>query len=263
MKRIIIITGLAVIGLAPDKAHAQWIVEDPAAIAQSATQHLAEVAKFKEMIDNQLDQINLLTSQLNEVTAYVDAFGDPSSLLSITGADQIISQLRLPSSGQLLGDLQRASSGATSLTNTGGGLYRPIESIHISGVEVPRHEELYRKYGALEDTETNYRTVHEESADRIKTLKEDISDTTRALQSATTDAEVQKLQGTLASQNAQLTALQGDVQNAATQVLVQDALNRNDEEKQEQARREKDAAEWGVINRDFDRVLTIPNRNAR
>lgn len=89
------------------------------------------------------------------------------------------------------------------------------------------------------------------------------SETTRALQSATTDAEVQKLQGTLASQNAQLTALQGDVQNAATQVLVQDALNRNDEEKQEQARREKDAAEWGVINRDFDRVLTIPNRNAR
>lgn len=258
MKRIIIITGLAVIGLAPDKANAQWIVEDPAAIAQSATQHLAEIAKYKEMIDNQLDQINLLTSQLDQITAYVDAFGDPSSLLNITGADQIISQLRLPSSGQLLGDLQRASSGATSLTNTGGGLYRPIDSINISGVEVPRHEELYRKYGALEDTETNYRTVHEESADRIKTLKEDISDTTRALQSATTDAEVQKLQGTLASQNAQLTALQGDVQNAATQVLVQDALNRNDEEKQEQARREKDAAEWGITNKQFDQLLTLP-----
>ncbi|MGC4015091.1 MAG: type IV secretion system protein [Luteolibacter sp.] len=258
MKRIIIITGLAMIGLSPDKAKAQWIVEDPAAIAQSATEHLAEIAKFKEMIDKQVKQIDLLTSQLDQITAYVDAFGDPSSLLNITGTDKIISQLRLPSSGQLLGDLQRASSGATSLTNTSGGLFRSIESINISGVEVPRHEELYRKYGALEDTETNYRTVHEESADRIKTLKEDISDTTRALQSATTDAEVQKLQGTLASQNAQLTALQGDVQNAATQVLVQDALNRNDEEKQEQARREKDAAEWGITNKQFDQLLTLP-----
>ena len=210
------------------------------------------------MIDKQVEQIDLLTSQLNQVTAYVDAFGDPSSLLNITGADKIISQLRLPSSGQLLGDLQRASSGATSLTNTSGGVYRPIESIHINGVEVPRHDELYRKYGALEDTETNYRTVHEESADRIKTLKEDISDTTRALQSATTDAEVQKLQGTLASQNAQLTALQGDVQNAATQVLVQDALNRNDEEKQAQAQREKDAAEWGITTKQFDKLMTLP-----
>ena len=130
-------------------------------------------------------------------------------------------------------------------------------------MEVPRHEELYRKYGALEDTERNYRTVHEESAARLQSLRDDIADTTATLQSATTDAEVQKLQGTLASQNAQLAALQGEVQHAATQVLVQDAHNRNDAEKQEQARREKDAAEWGVINRDFDRILTIPNRNAR
>lgn len=249
---------LCAAAMLPLSAHAQFIVEDPAAIAQSATEHLAEIAKFKEMIDKQVEQIDLLTSQLDQITAYVDAFGDPSSLLNITGADKIISQLRLPSSGQLLGDLQRASSGATSLTNTSGGLFRSIESININGVEVPRHEELYRKYGALEDTETNYRTVHEESADRIKTLKENISDTTRALQSATTDAEVQKLQGTLASQNAQLTALQGDVQSAATQVLVQDALNRNDEEKQEQARREKDAAEWGITNKQFDQLLTLP-----
>lgn len=247
----------------PLSARAQFIVNDPVAVAQSAVQHTIELAQYVEMVSNQVEQINLLTSQLSEVTAYVEAFGDPSSLLSITGADQIIGQLRLPSSGQLLGDLQRASSGATSLTNTSGGLFRPIESIDISGVQIPRHEELYRKYGALEDTESNYRTVHEESADRIKTLKENISETTRALQSATTDAEVQKLQGTLASQNAQLAALQGDVQNAATQVLVQDALNRNDAEKQEEAEREKNAAEWGVINREMDRMLTIPNRNAR
>src|SRR5690606_19790792 len=142
--------------------------------------------------------------QLNEVTAYVDAFGDPSSLLSITGADQVIDQLRLPSAGQLLGDLQRSSSGAASLTNTGGGVYRPIESMEVSGVEIPRHDELYRKYGALEDTEANFRTVHEESSTRIRDLKESIGETPTALQSATTDAEVQKLQGTLASQNAQL-----------------------------------------------------------
>ena len=48
-----------------------------------------------------------------------------------------------------------------------------------------------------------------------------------------------------------------------TQVLVQDALNRNDAEKQAEAKREKDAAEWGIINKDFDRLLTIPSRNAR
>ncbi|MBX3742569.1 MAG: hypothetical protein KF712_16400 [Akkermansiaceae bacterium] len=255
-----IIFGAAIV---PFSAHAQFIVNDPIAVAQGAVQHATELAQYVEMVSNQVEQIGLLTSQLEQVTAYTDAFGDPSSLLNITGADQVINQLKLPSSGQLLGNLQQSASGATSLTNHANGLFRPIESISFSGVEVPRNDELYRKYGALENTTANYQTVHEESAERIVTLKENISETTAALQTATTDAEVQKLQGTLASQNAQLASLQGDVQNAATQVLVQDAMNRNDALKQEEARREKDAAEWGVTNKEFDKVLTIPSSTAR
>ena len=263
MKTTILRLVLCIAALLPVTGYSQFIVEDPAAIAQSATQHSIDLAKYVEMVGKQVEQINLFSSQLQQVTAYTKAVGDPSSLLKITGADQVIGQLQLPSTGKLLGQLQRSSSGTTSLTNTSGGQYRPIENIEINGVEIPRNEELYRKYGALEDTETNYRTVHEESAARIQTLKENISDTTTALQSATTDAEVQKLQGTLASQNAQLTALQGEVQNAAVQVIVQDALNRNDAEKQKQAEREKSAAEWGITNKNFDKILTIPSSNAR
>lgn len=52
MKRIIIITGLAAIGLASDKANAQFIVEDPVAIAQSAIQHTIELAQYVEMVSN-------------------------------------------------------------------------------------------------------------------------------------------------------------------------------------------------------------------
>ena len=77
----------------PLSAHAQFIVNDPVAVAQSAVQHTIELAQYVEMVSNQVEQINLLTSQLSEVTAYVEAFGDPSSLLSITGADQIIGQI--------------------------------------------------------------------------------------------------------------------------------------------------------------------------
>lgn len=254
---------LCLAALWPVAGHAQVIVEDPGAIAQSAVQHAIEVGKYVEMISNQVEQINLLTSQLQQVTAYVEAFGDPASLLQITGADAIAGQLKQASKGQLLGDLQQAASGGESLRNTANGLYRPIENITIHGVEVPRSEDLYKKFGALENTTANYQTVHEESAGRIQSLKQDIGGTVTALQSATTDAEVQKLQGVLASQNAQLSALQAEVQHAASEVIVQDAMNRNDAEKQEQAQREKDAAEWGVANRQFDQLLTIPQNLGR
>ncbi|MFT3992221.1 MAG: hypothetical protein QM680_12510 [Luteolibacter sp.] len=246
----------------PLSARAQFIVNDPVAVAQSAVQHATELAEYVEMASNQVEQISLLTSQLNEAAAQTKALGDPASLLKITGADEVIGRLKLPSIGQLPGDLQKSASGSKSLTNTGDGLFRPIENISINGVEVPRNGELYRKYGALEETQSNYQAVREESDKRISGLKEDIGETTAALQAATTDAEVQKLQGTLASQNAELVSLQDEADRAATQVLVQDALNRNDAEKQAEARREQNAAEWGVINKELDKVLTIPNRNA-
>ncbi len=258
MKRIILIAGLAVIGLAPHKTNAQVIVEDPAAIAQNAVQHAIDLAKYVEMISKQVEQINLLTSQLQQITAYVNAFGDPASLLQITGADNIISQLQQQPIGQLLGQLQETASGVQSLQNNANGLYRSIENISISGVEVPRAESLYRKFGALENTVDNFQTVHEQAQGRIQALKSEISTTTTSLQAATTDAQVQKLQGVLASQRAELAALQAEVQQAASQVTVQDTLNRNDEEKQEQAQREKDAAEWGIINKQFDKLMTLP-----
>lgn len=258
MKRIILIAGLAVIGLAPHKTNAQVIVEDPAAIAQNAVQHAIDLAKYVEMISKQVEQINLLTSQLQQITAYVNAFGDPASLLQITGADNIISQLQQQPIGQLLGQLQETASGVQSLQNNANGLYRRIENISISGVEVPRAESLYRKFGALENTVDNFQTVHEQAQGRIQSLKREISTTTTSLQAATTDAQVQKLQGVLASQRAELAALQAEVQQAASQVTVQDTLNRNDEEKQEQAQREKDAAEWGLINKQFDELMTLP-----
>lgn len=263
MKRIILITSLAAISLAPHKTNAQVVVEDPIAIAQSATQHAIDLAKYVEMISNQVEQINLLTSQLQQVTAYVEAFGDPAVLLQITGADNIISQLQQQPIGQLLGQLQETASGVQSLHNNANGLYRSIENISISGVEVPRSESLYRKFGALENTADNFQTVHEQAQGRIQSLKREISSTTTALQAATTDAQVQKLQGVLASQRSELTALQAEVQQAASQVTVQDTLNRNDEEKQDQARREKDAAEWGITTKQFDELMTLPDLSTR
>ncbi|HRX55904.1 MAG TPA: hypothetical protein P5016_15420, partial [Verrucomicrobiales bacterium] len=127
MKPIILIAGLAVIGLAPHKTNAQVIVEDPAAIAQNAVQHAIDLGKYVEMISKQVEQINLLTSQLQQITAYVNAFGDPAALLQITGADNIISQLQQQPIGQLLGQLQETASGVQSLQNNANGLYRRIE----------------------------------------------------------------------------------------------------------------------------------------
>ena len=77
---------------------AQVVVIDPTSIAHNQANHIVDLAKYVEMVNNQLKQITTMTQELQQVTAYVKAFGDPSSLLNITGANHLISsQSRLTS----------------------------------------------------------------------------------------------------------------------------------------------------------------------
>jgi hypothetical protein len=84
-------------------ARAQLIVEDVASIAQDAVDQIVDLAKYVEMVNNQVQQINTMTQELQQVTAYVQAYGDPSQLLNIIGANELIDSLQQSGIGQTLG----------------------------------------------------------------------------------------------------------------------------------------------------------------
>jgi len=54
-------------------ARAQWIVYDPANTVQSVINTAKEIAKYIEMINNKVQQIQTLTDQLNEFRHYETA----------------------------------------------------------------------------------------------------------------------------------------------------------------------------------------------
>jgi len=77
--------------------------------------HAEDIAKTVQMINNQVQQINTLTQQLQQIQSYVKAFGDPSKLVQITGADSLVSSLKSSGVGQTIGQLQQAASGVAAL----------------------------------------------------------------------------------------------------------------------------------------------------
>src|SRR5262245_835133 len=58
-----------------------WIVFDPTSYQQQIVSTAQEVAKFTEMIGNQVKQLKELRDQVSTLQRYVDLFGDPSSVL--------------------------------------------------------------------------------------------------------------------------------------------------------------------------------------
>ena len=263
MKNIAVRLLCVIVILVGGQIRAQVIVEDPVSIAQDAMNQVMNLGQYVEMVSNQVQQITTMTQQLEQIQAYTKAVGDPAQILNVSGAGDLAASLRQQNIGKGIAELQSAASGTDSIAYDGNGLYQSIEPIRIGGVELQRNTNLYRKYGAVENAAANYSETYNAAEQRSQEMRQSLARTTEALQSASSDAETQKLQGVIAAQAAQLEELKGQVSTAASNVLVQDAQNRNDAEKQEQARIEADSAEWGRANSDFDAVLQLPKRGTK
>src|SRR6266511_1399526 len=108
MKKFIAIT-LVAIGFATS-ARAQWVVYDPTLHTQSILNTAQEIAKYVEMINNQVQQIQTLANQLNEFKHYEELFGDPKAVL-LSAVMPLADDLRRTELGQTLTTLESAVSG--------------------------------------------------------------------------------------------------------------------------------------------------------
>jgi uncharacterized phage infection (PIP) family protein YhgE len=240
-------------------AHAQYVVTNPISDVLDEIMHVEDIAKTVEMINNQVQQINTLTQQLQQIQAYVKAFGDPEQLLSIVGADALIDSLNTSGVGQTLSELQSLASGVEALRNNANGLYQSVGETFTTpgGYELPRAEELYRKFAASQRATQNFQSVYDDVAQRRGVLKGRIAETTQQLQASSTDAETQKLAGVITGYNAELAAIDKEVDHALGESLVLDIQNREDREKQEQARKEERMAEFSEAMSNYFKTFRI------
>ncbi len=141
----------------------------------------------------------------------------------------------------------------------GEGIYQAVGTSFTTpaGERQTRDEDLYKKFGALDQTSTNYQSVYDDVSQRRQALRQQISQTTQQLQSASTDAETQKLTGVLTGYNAELSAVDHELEQAFTSVVVQDAENRADTEKQQQVRREERKAEFSEALKNYSQIFTL------
>ena len=254
-----LIVSIAALLVAASLARAQVVVIDPTAIANNQANHVVDLAKYVEMVNNQLKQITTMTQQLQQTEAYVKAFGNPEQLLHIVGADQLVSSLQRNGVGQIMGTLQRTTNGIQALQYNANGIYTSLGTAFTTpgGATVPRAGELYRKYGAIQDSSRNFQAVNDDVLSRRATLRSQIASTTQQLQASTTDAETQKLTGVLVGYNAELGTVDREIDHAAAQVATQDAENRADRERQDQARREERQAQMEESFRRYGEVFRL------
>ena len=180
MKSFLVSTSIAAL-LCGAPVHAQVVVIDPTAIANNQANHIADLAKYVEMVNNQITQINTLTLQLQQTEAYVKAFGNPEQLLHIVGADQLVGSLNQSGIGQTIAALQQSANGLNALRYNANGLYTSLGTSFTTpgGAQVPRVEQLYRKYDAIQQSSQNFQSVSDDVHTRRETLRSNIAVNTK------------------------------------------------------------------------------------
>ncbi|MBK8001685.1 MAG: hypothetical protein IPK15_24015 [Verrucomicrobia bacterium] len=242
----------------PFGVNAQWAVFDAAVQTQLITGTAQEIAKYVEMINNQVTQIRTLTDQLNEFRHYESLFGDPKAVV-VTAAGPLRNDLRRTELGESLQVVIRAADGAEALAYNAAGLYHSVGATFDTpkGHTVARHTNEFRPFAAINGATANFQLVSTNAAARRVELKRQIAATVEALRTATTDAEVQKLSGTLTGLSAALNGTEQETAQALATALVQDIENRNDEKKQALALREQQGAAFTEAVTNYARTFRL------
>jgi len=243
MKKLIALTIVAV-SLA-FHVRAQEVVYDPIMNIEQILDETENLAKYAIMIENEEQQLTQLKDQLTEFKNFESQFGTPSSVTVSTGTS-LSSDLQTSEPVQSLENIVSRADGTTALTSNDNGLYNTVGTSFQTpgGQTIERPADQYKKYAAVSDAANNFVTVADDTAQRRSTIKNEIAQTTEQLQSASSDAEVQKLHAVLTGLNTDLANTDDELNQAADSAIVQDIQNRNDQQKQQQALTEQQNAEF-------------------
>ncbi len=147
---------------------------------------------------------------------------------------------------QTLTTLEGTVNASQAMLYNASGLFPSIGTSFTTpnGQAVTRLQAPYLPVAAVQKTTDNYLSVSTDATARRIALKEQIATTTDALEAADTDAEVQKLTGVLIGLSSTLNNTDYEINQATTSALVQDIANRNDAQRQIEARKEQQHAEF-------------------
>jgi chromosome segregation ATPase len=201
-------------------------------------QHAEDVAKYAEMIQKQVQQIQQLTTMINQNIEQLRRIGDPNSYINMLGLDALFNEMsRLRQGlGSTMAEFQQTVDGIAALKETTNGLYQDISKLPDRfGKTVQYDANSFKRFGTVQDMYKSFDAEVEQTNHSLTILQKEKQSTLQRLNSAGSLIEVQKLTGKLHSIESTIQDTINRTNIAAQKVLVQHAANQNDQGRLEQA----------------------------
>lgn len=244
MKKLKLLS-IALATVVPDVT-AQVVVVDPTLVRTTAQNHVEEMHELSKLTE--------------EAATIREWLGNPADYQEISGASDVLGDLETTGAGRSRLDLATSATSRDALAYTGAGLYQSVGSTFTTrnGREV-RRSDAFKPEDAVFKAVLDHDAVHEDVQRRRDATRFAIQQTLTQLQAATTHTESQKAAGVLIAQNADLAAIDRELQFALERIQTLEIQNRAERERNEKASREEQAAEFKEGLRLFAELVRPPN----
>jgi hypothetical protein len=211
MKRLIFILLSFVAG---SQCRAQWAVIDAANLGQA----ISNYAGIMQQISNQAQQIQQGQDMLGRL-------GNMANVTAVVGFSALKIDLTLPTQMQTWTVNLNGVTGAGLFGDTRDGVYTPVSDHYANydGTSIHRDPSLYKPAQGLTASVDNFESVQADVYARRTQLRQGITQTSTALQAATTEAEEKKLSAVLNAQYGELASLDAEVMLSAAEVQAKAA----------------------------------------
>jgi peptidoglycan hydrolase CwlO-like protein len=218
-------------------SHAQQAVFDASNYQINLTSYNQTMANWATQIQNVDTQIQQFNTQIQQYQQQIQQLTNVqtylgSALQVVNNVAQLKSDLQTTQQSLSLTNLTSNLDGLSSLPNTFNGMYQSISTISPGGNTVNYTAQLYKPVQAVENAYQNLITTQQKDSTLLEAIKQDISATQDAINSAPDQATVMKLQAKLQGDNAEVTVILGDLNQAVQQIQAQKTLNDSEKDKQ-------------------------------
>lgn len=229
-------------------AFGQWIVNDPVNTAVNTLIQSGQVAQHAEILNRWAEDLEKLNQQIRHLEDQLavqrrirDVMGDPGAAaieLRSLGATDLARDY-----GETLRAARRLANAVDSLRNTLEGTVTALDDRTALGSSFTRQTDYYLRYAAVEHQADQLASVQADTDARSLALQTELAATLQQLQSASTQADVDKLNVKVAALNGQLAEMASRRRDEADRLRAQQILNENQAAKERQDLLEKQAAE--------------------
>ncbi len=217
-------------------------------------QHAEDVSKYATMIQKQLEQINQLTSIVNQDLEQLRRFGNPNTYVNMLSLDDLFDEVNKLKTGvgKTVADFNEAANGIAALKYTGQGLYQDFSELPDKfGQKVQYQTGVFKKFGMVQEMNDDYNRQLSTVNQSFLRLEDEVHNTAQQINGAGSLVETEKLKAKLQAVQGTLDTNMHRASLAALKVLVQGEVNRNDQARAQEASRERRIQEMLAENQEL------------